>query len=176
MFRSSGAIQSTSSGHPYSLTTWSPNQMMSGLYFMHCCLYCKGMTIGPRMRYLILDALECKRMKMPPMYRNAYLSPRHHGRKKIPWLPFHPATTSITTQCHCHYFYFYCHWPEPHLSLFFAHFLGKMVALGFVGWATSWLLGWASSYQVVVGYFEVARHTSQLVGIFLKWVTNFLVG
>ena len=50
-----------------------------------------------------------------------------------------------------------------------------MVALGFVGWATSWLLGWASSYKVVVGYFEVARHTSQLVGLFLKWVTNFLV-
>ena len=50
-----------------------------------------------------------------------------------------------------------------------------MVALGFDGWATSWLLGWASSYKVVVGYFEVARNTSQLVGLFLKWVTNFLV-
>ena len=26
-----------------------------------------------------------------------------------------------------------------------------------------------------MGYFEVARHTSQLVALFLKWVTNSLV-
>ena len=61
-------------------------------------------------------------------------------------------------------------------AAFFAHFQGKMVALGFDSWATSWLLGWARSYLVVVGYFEVARHTSQLGGLFLEWVTNFLVG
>ena len=60
-------------------------------------------------------------------------------------------------------------------AAFFAHFQGNMVALGFDGWASSWLLGWARSFEVVVGYFEVARNTSQLGGLFLKWVTNFLV-
>lgn len=75
-------------------------------------------------------------MKMPPMYQNAYLSPRYHGRKKIPWLPFHPATTSITTTT--------TSTTSTTTALnrtaaFFAHFQGKMVALGFVGWATSWL-------------------------------------
>ena len=86
MSRSSGVIQSTST-------------KLDDVWTVLHALYWKRMTkaIAPMMRYLILYALECKRMKMPPMYRNAYLSPRHHGRKKIPWLPFHPATTSNTT-------------------------------------------------------------------------------
>ena len=121
---------------------------------MHCCLYCKGMTIGPMIRYLILYALEWKRMKIPFMYRNAYLSPRHHGRKKIPWLPFHPlplpallhsattttSTTSTTTAA-----------LQPILHIFRARWSPWA---SMVGLLLGCLVGLVAIRYVVVGYFE----------------------
>ena len=132
MSRSSGVIQSTST-------------KLDDVWTVLHALYWKRMTIAPMMRYLILDALEwsVKGWKCPLCIGT--LTSLHaitDGKRFLSFLSSLPlpallnnatTTTSTNTALSC-------------TTAFFAHFQGKMVALGFDSWATSWLLGWANSY------------------------------
>ena len=131
---------SDSLGNPIH-TQWSAIQFnllitkLDDVWTVLRALYWKRMPVGPLMGYLIFDALECKRMKMPLCVGTLIsLHAITDGKRFLGFLStlplpalLHSATTTTSTTT-----------APSRTAAFFAHFQGKMVALGINGWASSW--------------------------------------